>query len=270
VTAYAGATHGIGVISVPALGAVALRRRVREAVLRTLDGLLAEGGRDDGPRADDGERLARMRRRLLELAAPVGRAHVEDDQTVRFVAAVVRGNVRLLGGMVRANRPWRLVASLSRALAAALAAAAFAVVTADIWRLADGMSWPRLLGLAVAAVAGTAVTLVVAHGLWERTPRRAAREQVVLFNVATALTVAIGVLTLYLALLAVTVAAAAALIAPGVLEDALRHPIAVGDYLRLAWLVSSLATIGGALGTALETDLAVREAAYGSRSEEVP
>jgi hypothetical protein len=74
------------------------------------------------------------------------------------VAALVRGHLRLLAGMVRANRPWRLIVGLSRALAAS-------------------------------------------------------------------------------------------------------------DYLRLGWLVSSVATVGGAPGAGLESDLAVRQAAYGYRRE---
>ena len=40
------------------------------------------------------------------------------------------------------------------------------------------------------------------------------------------------------------------------------HPTA---YVELALLVASLATIGGALGGALESDAAVREAAYARR-----
>ena len=45
-------------------------------------------------------------------------------------------------------------------------------------------------------------------------------------------------------------------------SESLGHPAGLSDRLELAWLVSSLATVGGALGAGLETDEAVREAAY--------
>jgi hypothetical protein len=61
--------------------------------------------------------------------------------------------------------------------------------------------------------------------------------------------------------------AAGAVIPPAVFEMQLHHAVGVWDYLKLARLVSSLATIGGALGAAVESDRAVREAAYGYRDD---
>jgi hypothetical protein len=120
--------------------------------------------------------------------------------------------------------------------------------------------------LTVAAVAGTIVSLIIGHGLWERAPSAEARPQVVLFNLATALTLACGVAVLYIAQLVVLLGAALILLTPTVLGDALHHHANLGDYLNLVWLAASLATTGGALGAALESDGVVREAAYSYRA----
>ncbi|MDB4963450.1 MAG: hypothetical protein JWP01_3449, partial [Myxococcales bacterium] len=42
----------------------------------------------------------------------------------------------------------------------------------------------------------------------------------------------------------------------------LGHTVSTVHYVRVASLVSALATLGGALGTVLETNAAVRAAAY--------
>jgi hypothetical protein len=265
VVAHASATHGVALLSLPALGALNLRRRARASIVRLVDGLLGESlEREPG---DAPARRARVARRLKALAAPVRPELPEDDDVdLRFVAAVVRGNLRLLAGMVRTNRPWRLIARLSRALAAALAAVAFALVTGDVWRISDRAGWASLLVLAVGALAGTTVWLIAAHGLWERSSGDD-REQVVLFNAATTLTVAVGVASLYAAVFVLTFTGAWVMIDAGLLSQALGHHARVWDYAGVAWLASSLATVGGALGSAVESDVAVREAAYGYRPE---
>jgi uncharacterized membrane protein len=268
-TAYASATHGVGLVSVPALGAVNLDRRVHDAVLRVIEGLLGE----HIPPADqdrDRRRDARMRQRLEELASPVGHKQVEADRgAIRFVTAVARGNVRLLIGMVRANRPWRLVTGLSRAVVGALSLAVFGIASPGVWFIADGMPWWHCAAIGVASVIATMLSLVAAHRLWERPgePRAEARERAVLFNLATVITVAIGVGTLYLALFAINFVSAVALIRESVLAEQLKHPAGLSTYVTFTWLVTSLSTIGGALGAALENDRSVRLAAYGRRRD---
>ena len=266
IVADASATHGVALISLPALGAMQTRRRARDAVIRLVDGLVGESLETGHGVAG---RRVRVGRRLAELAAPIRAVEAPDvdDVDLRFVAAVARGNLRLLTGMIRANRPWRLIVRLSRALAAAAAAVALALVTSDLWKLSDALDWIRLLALMVLSVGATVLWLIVSHRLWERPRERASREQTVLFNVATTLTLLLGAAFLYAALFAMTFLGAALVIDSGVMAQALGHDAGIGDYAALAWMASSLGTIAGGLGAGLESDEAVREAAYGYRAE---
>src|SRR5579863_3417785 len=257
VIAHASATHGVAVLSMPALGPVWVRRRAAETIVRLVGQILG----DLAPAADAAEPLAAaevVTRRLRELGARTERG----EHGVGFVARVITGNIWLLLGMLRANRPWRLALRLMRALAVAFAAGVFALVTSDIWRLAHYLGPLRLTVICLGSVAGIAVTIVVSTGLWERSPHPAAREQVALFNIVTAATVGFGVAALYLALFVAILAAALLLVPGNLLGLVLGHRAGVADQVSLAWLATSIATLGGALGAALESSETVREAAY--------
>lgn len=169
--------------------------------------------------------------------------------------------------MVAANQPWRLSVRLSRALIAAVAVGIFALVYSDVWRLSDAFGWERLVGTALLSVGATAATLIIGAQLWEPTASRAVRKQVALFNIATLVTVVIGVTVLYAVLYLLALVAAFWFVVPEVFRAAVGHPASLWDYCQLAWLACSLAMIGGALGAALETQDAVRTAAYVQRSD---
>ncbi len=259
VTTQASASHGVGIISVPALGAVNRDERLREAAVQVVERLLGEAGERAG-------REGRMRRRSDELADPIGLVAAKDDGTIRFVGSTARGNLRLLVGMIRANRPTRVMVRLSRAAVAALGTGAYALTSGNIWTVAHQSSWVRLIAVSLVSLVLILVALVVRHGLWEHAREPAARERVVLFNIVTLTTLAIGVVTLYVALFVVLVVAAAVIIPPVALERQLGAPATVEEFLRLAWLATSVATVGGAFGSVLESNEAVRDAAYRPQS----
>ncbi len=118
------------------------------------------------------------------------------------------------------------------------------------------------------SVSATVATLIIGAELWEPIVSRAVRKQVILFNVATVITVLIGVAVLYAALFLLALVAAFWFVLPQIWRDQVGHPASLRDYFELAWLTSSLAMIGGALGAALEPDEAVRAAAYVQHSDE--
>ena len=63
VVAHASPVHGVAVLSVPALGTVAVRRRLREALLRVVDALLGEAHDADADLREATARFRRMNRR---------------------------------------------------------------------------------------------------------------------------------------------------------------------------------------------------------------
>jgi hypothetical protein len=81
--------------------------------------------------------------------------------------------------------------------------------------------------------------------------------------VGTVLTLGLAAYVSYLVLFAGTAAAAALLIDSSVLSQSLNRPVGPADYAVLAWIIASLATVGGAIGSGLEDEDNVRAPAYG-------
>ncbi len=170
--------------------------------------------------------------------------------------------------MVRANEPWRILSRLSKVLVAALGTAAYVFASSAVWNLAAASSWVRLSVLTLVSLAGMSVTLIASHDLWEDVSRPDDRERVVLLNAVTTITIMIGVASLYLALLVVGGLSVAVLVPSDLLGEQIGQDAGLDEFVRLAWLGTSLALLAGALGSLVESDLSVREAAYGYRPDE--
>jgi len=256
--AHCSARRRVGVVSLPALGLGQLRSG-RTAVAGVVEGLLAADQRSGRPVPD--EQTARM----VEDVAPIRRLVDDetDDGEVGFLASRVTGRLRLVAGMVRANRPGRALLGLSKLLVGAFGTAAFSLATNSIWQMGDALDGLRLTVIMLLSVAALVGWLVFTHHLWEKpspdTPAGLAR----LFNLGTVTTLGLAAAVSYAVLFVGTLGAAALLIDPSVLGQNIGHPVGLGDYLTLAWIISSMATIGGAIGSGLEDEEHVRAAAYG-------
>lgn len=259
--------RGVAGLSLPALGAARLHQRARELTLQLAHELyvrMRHRGRDHPPGRGP---------RSGEVAGPFRRVDPPDedmkatDVDVRFAAPGAPGHLRLWSGMVLANRPWKMLPAFKGAIAAAFATGAYALIIPSIWLLADAVGGARLLLLMVVAIVAMVVWIIVAHHLWERPDDPDQLRWAALYNGVTVLTLSTAVLAAYAILFALIFIAAWVFVPGAYFQTTLKHPVGFGEYLILAWLGTSLATVAGALGASLEDEEAVREASYGYRQK---
>lgn len=224
------------VLSLPAFGGLHVRARARIAVRGLVNG-------------------------MAEPASP-------EEQRLPMPGLIARW--RVLVGMVLANRPWLLATGLKSALVAALATGAVATIDSTVWQLVASLSGWRLGVATVLSIAIVVAWIVIDGGLWDHPEDGSAqaRERSRLYNTSTLLTLGIGVVTGYAALYVVNLAWALFVLDPALMGESVGGPAGYGDLLVLTWFVASAATLGGALGTGLESDEAIRAAAYSKREEE--
>ncbi|OBH33222.1 hypothetical protein A9X03_05265 [Mycobacterium sp. E1715] len=238
----------LGVISIPGMGGVFIDRRVRN-VAQTI---VAEVTDRSDKRNGSAKRLTRT----------------QDDDVVRYIAPTGLSRLRLLAGMVYANRPWRLVTGMSKVMMAAFATGAVSLAYPTMWQLSATMGPWRLSTATILASAALLAWLIIEHKLWERPHSAAERERAVLYNASTVVTLLIGVVIFHAGLFLLLLLTAWWTLPSQLVAKNIGHPVSLSTLLLMAWLVAAVATLGGALGSGMEDDEAVKAAAYGVRQRQ--
>ncbi|CAM3290309.1 hypothetical protein BST27_23655 [Mycobacterium intermedium] len=237
-----------GLISIPGVGGVFIDRRMRNLAQIVVAEVTCQS-----------DQQHRSVKRLTR---------TQEGDVVRYVAPTALSRLQLLMGMVYANRPWRLAAGLSKVLMAAFAAGAVSLAYPTIWQLSDTMGPWRLSAATILASAAMIAWLILDHELWERPHSAGERERAVLYNAATVVTLTIGVAMLHVGLFILLLLTAWWTLPPQLVAQNIGHPFGLSSLLFMAWLVAAVATLGGALGSGMEDDEAVRAAAYGVRQRQ--
>ncbi|MFA9459753.1 hypothetical protein [Thiohalorhabdus methylotrophus] len=274
--------QGTGGFSLPALGALHLYARARETALQLIRGIHGmERERDAGsaatPRSGPGRPFQLYRGPLSQRVAPI-RQHAQIQHgdsdfggDVEYTSPKWPALLRILPGMVRNNSPWNLFPSFRGVFAAAFATGAYVLFFTSMYQVSATLGGTRLLALMLLSLGGITVWTIIAHNLWERDRyRRSTRELTMLYNAATLLTMSTAAVMSYAALYGLLLVAGAMFVPREVFQSSMRmvvegYSVGWGDYFTLAWMATSLATIGGALGTGLEDEENVRQAAFGYR-----
>ncbi|SIS45963.1 MFS transporter [Salimicrobium flavidum] len=290
IVAEAYVEENAALLSIPALGATPLIKRIRESVLQLVNEMYYGTSDEEREEAEkriqereeedygehrelknkDAKRL--VGKRFIDRMSPIKRETPDEEESnidVRFtVKTKLGGALRILSGMVRANRPWTMFPSFMKLIVLAFATGAYALIFPTLWMLSSNYGIWRMFMLAIVAITAMVLWIILAHQLWETKREDTKNYLRKLYNIATVLTLFVTV-GMYYALLFILFSAAVIILIPmGMMQSQVTADVGYVNYFYIAWTATSVATIIGALGSALENEEVVLSAAYGYRQRQ--
>ncbi|MFD1064802.1 hypothetical protein [Oceanobacillus locisalsi] len=284
IVAEANEDENIALICMPSFGSTLMVSRLRESIMQLVNEMYY--GSSEEARERSAERIESKRsthknvdvdnsknlmtKRFLGLLSPLKREAPDDSEEeymdVRFTVER-RGSIaiRLLGGMVRANRPWNMFPAFLRILIIAFATGSYALVFPTLWLLSEHYTIFRMCLLTVFSVLAMTLWIILIHRLWERKRDQGSNYTRRLYNATTFLTLLITISIYYVMLFCLFLVGVFVFIPMGMLETQLSSEPGLINYFYIAWIAASVSTVIGALGTALEDEDVVLNATYGYR-----
>lgn len=246
-------------VSVPALGAHRLQAQTRNLVVALI--AATQQGTGENSLEDSVRSIAKLR-------SARGDSGEGRDDTAYIVMPGWFNRLRLLLGMVRSNRPGRMLPALSTSIAAAAAVGTFGVFYSSMWTLADALHPARLLLIGLLVVAALTFWLIFRNHLWTKRRDAVYAWQGGLDNTTTVIMVGTSVALMFLVLFAFLFVLGLVVVDASQLSTELMHPASFFNYPQLAWLAACLGTLAGALGSNFDSDEEIRRATYSKRENE--
>lgn len=192
--------------------------------------------------------------------------HSFEGLSVRFIIyPKFNSYLKLIFGMTMMNSPWSIMSSFKKVIGLAFATGSYMLIFNTLWKLSGLYELFRFLLLMIMAMSAMVAWIIIAHNLWEKKHHYQSSRLRFIYNATTITTLSISVMLFYLAMFVLFSVAVVIFVPADIFEDVLHHDIQLIDYIKLAWLVTSAATIAGAVGAGLENEDAVREVTYGYR-----
>ena len=236
-------------LCLPAFGLLRARDALRQEMTRLVKGLPAGAGVPETQVAEiEGGDSSAQTTRVLE-----GRGRV----------------LRLWLGMIRCNRPDKLIRVLSGCLATGVATGAFSFFYGSVWAMSSLIAVWRLSLITFVAITALTFWLIYHNGLWNKWRGQnldsLTRWRRRIDNLATVGTVALAATGIYALIYLILLLFAATVVPIPYFAQMINSEVAITDYLTLAWFTTSLGTMAGALGSGFDSDDSIREATYNRR-----
>src|SRR5699024_11588014 len=115
------------------------------------------------------------------------------------------GLLRVLAGMVYANKPWKTLGSFKTILTLAFATGTYISIFSTPWQLSVAYTPGRFVLLMFLSMIGMVVWMIFVHHLWEKSTSKTKIKYRRLYNITTVMTLAFFLMMKYIILFVVFV-----------------------------------------------------------------
>ncbi|MCT2536451.1 hypothetical protein NC661_03670 [Aquibacillus koreensis] len=257
-------------ISLPAFGLFPMRKRLKDTIIQMVRDLHME--KSNQMQEMERGMFKQINHKISRVLSPVRRKRTKQSQDTiyqYFVIPRLNGKLRITLGMVHANRPWKIFSSFKKVIAIAFATGAYGLIFPSLWNLSVVFEPSRYILLMVTSLGSMVLWIMLAHHLWEKPSYWNKRKMRRIYNTTTVITLSVAVLFYYIILFGLFFLAVRLFVPEQLFrgQSVLHGNVTIVDYLHLTWLVTSVATLGGAIGAGLEDDELVSNATYGYRQQ---
>ncbi|GEP85199.1 Uncharacterised protein [Staphylococcus piscifermentans] len=275
-------THATALISLPALGWIGLRKKLKQSLLYFAESIY-RSQHDDEANQQHKLNLSWITRIKPETASldqkqdnDMETATEQEDgdetskshTTTRFILKpLIISWIFLLFGMTRANEPWKEIPNFKKIISLSFATATYLTIFSTPWQMSIEFSNLRFILMTILAVGGMALWIMYAHRLWEPPSSLTTRTYRTVYNITTVMTLLI-IIALSYVILFVLLMVSVALFVPNDLYNMMTSNQGIrtwGQFLYLTWFITSLGFLAGALGASVENEEKIRDMTYSYR-----
>ncbi len=191
-----------------------------------------------------------------------------DSSDIRYIIkSKLLGRLRILVGMSLANRPWSALISFKKILMLAFGTGIYITLFPTPWELSTIYSVPRFILLMFFSIFSMVIWIIFAHKLWEKPSQKGDVRLRKLYNYTTITTLSMIVFINYVVLYGLFLVTIGIFVPPNLFEAGtdLNSDASIQHYFLLAWLITSLGTLAGSIGTASENETKIKQITYSYR-----
>ncbi|PAV30631.1 hypothetical protein CIL05_05890 [Virgibacillus profundi] len=280
VMADASVKNSVAQISIPTFGCMPMRRRIKQAIIKMMAELYCQFSPENSFAADvtqlkpvrkKSNLIKKMKQSSLSLTKRVDTSAEKEHVDIRYMMkSPVLSRLRVLLGMTFANRPWTALFSFNKLTTLSFATGSYIAIFSTPWKLSIAYTPYRFIALMMLAILGTIIWVIFSHDLWEKATEKGEKRWRDLYNWTTFITLGAIVVINYCLLFFFFLIAIALFVPPELFKawTGLDEDPSLVYYFGLVWLITSLGTLAGAIGTGVENKEKIRDITYSYRQKQ--